>query len=462
MLTSPRELFDDLSFTELLSQNRPYSSGILANIRAKFINEFNELAQGNLLDALTVAEKYIDHLPLERHCLLEIHRWLLHEVGHSTLADRVMDKYVDMTLLISNQGKALFGIPPIFENLHHLERIGEMVDQTSNAILASRLGLLDGKPILLVPDRGRKKLANTAFFPYLADAFDVVTDDAEVDHLANMIPFIPYDGRILKLNEHKYGFTYTLLIVLNRLIKSAGLTPNALELKHETVDKAKEFLKAYEFNDRNPFVVLHLREQGISETDSNQYRNVSPDDYLFAIQWLLNQGITVVRIGHPKMTRLPEMTNFIDLSAVPKPGEVDIFLCAKALFFYGSPSGPMSFAWYFGTPVLHSNVPNYTLAPQNTLNQLQPMYLLHSSKILTLRQLSGTHFNKIIHPDAYKNQGVFLKKCTPDDHLDSVKEMLSFIEKSEICDMNHRANDKKAAAGIGQDIYFTSSSLEFL
>ena len=43
---------------------------------------------------------------------------------------------------------------------------------------------------------------------------------------------------------------------------------------------------------------------------------------------------------------------FIDLTRSDRPSEVDIYLCAKNWFYFGSSSGPLSLAYQFGRPSL--------------------------------------------------------------------------------------------------------------
>lgn len=248
------------------------------------------------------------------------------------------------------------------------------------------------------------------------------------------------------------------------MLKDSGFSPFAFELKSETADRAEKFLKKYSLNLDEPFVTLHLREKGFAFGDAphHEFRNQDVPSFYSAIDWLLDQGIKVVRIGHEKMTKLPEKSGLIDLASVQRPGEVDIFLTAKALFYYGNPSGPQSLAFQFGTPVLITHVFPYTHMRQNQLHQIQPIREEKTGEILTITELSKTDFRNATSPQALKRHGVSPQKIAPDRHLDSVKEMMDFLGGGKICELNHNSNKKKSLAGIPSDIYLTSSSLELL
>ena len=93
-------------------------------------------------------------------------------------------------------------------------------------------------------------------------------------------------------------------------------------------------------------------------------------DHIEAIEYLTKQGIKVIRIGHNKMTKAPEISGLIDLVNFARPPEVDIFLSASCLFYYGNPSGPCSLAYQFGRPMLYVSVFPYTHVRANSLNQI--------------------------------------------------------------------------------------------
>ena len=107
------------------------------------------------------------------------------------------------------------------------------------------------------------------------------------------------------------------------------------------------------------FVVLHLREKGYYDAHQHIFRNINPLQYIDTVEYFLNQGIKVVRIGHEKMTPMFERDGFIDLTRRMRPDEVDIFLCGKAKFYFGSASGPYSLSHNFGVPCCVTNALDY-------------------------------------------------------------------------------------------------------
>ena len=84
-------------------------------------------------------------------------------------------------------------------------------------------------------------------------------------------------------------------------------------LKEETRVRALEYLKQFGLKAEDNFVTLHLRESGFVDGERHNWRNVNLQDHIEAIEYLTKQGIKVIRIGHNKMTKAPEITGLIDL-----------------------------------------------------------------------------------------------------------------------------------------------------
>ena len=447
-------------FSAAFSHDLPCSSRLLNFLTENFLNEFNRISNANVSQGLSFAKKYVDRFPLNREVLGEIYVFFLHEVGSASCCREIVKIYVEATEKLTKSGQSTYGIPPILDKTYMLRRIGEMVDQTMLTHFAMQLGFLSTKPILILPNRDF--MVNTAFHPYLEDAFDIVSDGQQCAYFTQLAPFIPYTSNWMKISENLAGPICDIGTTLFRLLESRGLSPYPFKLKGQTADIAEKFLKKYELNSEDKFVVLHLREKGYIDALHHELRNIHVPDFIPAIDWLLNQGIKVIRIGHKKMTKLPEKVGLIDLTSVDRPGEVDIFLTAKALFYYGNPSGPQSLSLGFGTPILATHLFPYTHIRQNQLHQIQPIKNERTGKILTINELSKADFRTASSPKVLKRHGLRLQRICIDQHLNSVKEMMDFLSMGKIFKLNHHYDEKKKLANIESDIYFTSSSLELL
>lgn len=112
------------------------------------------------------------------------------------------------------------------------------------------------------------------------------------------------------------------------------------------------------------FVTVHCREDGFRDQTAHRARNARIADCLPALQRLVALGYTVIRIGDPSMSRLPERPGFVDYAHSPRKSQkLDVLLVAGAAFHIGSSSGMSLVPLLFGTPCLFLNWYPTTLLP---------------------------------------------------------------------------------------------------
>jgi putative glycosyltransferase (TIGR04372 family) len=111
------------------------------------------------------------------------------------------------------------------------------------------------------------------------------------------------------------------------------------------------------------YACLHVRETGFYGPDESQgkvNRNGLISNYLPAIQYLLDQGIWVVRLGDPTMTRLPNMDRVIDYPfSSYKSDLMDIWLIKNCDLYIGTDSGPVFVAILFHKPIVLTNIVDF-------------------------------------------------------------------------------------------------------
>ena len=102
---------------------------------------------------------------------------------------------------------------------------------------------------------------------------------------------------------------------------------------------------------------------------------MDPSLYIDTIKYLLARGLKVIFVGNEKSSLVFESHGFINLSLVKRPGEVDIFLSAKAKFYFGNPCGPYHLASAFGTPCCLTHfIPYGGVRKNNFVKTLQFKY----------------------------------------------------------------------------------------
>ncbi|MBM79170.1 MAG: hypothetical protein CMJ78_01090 [Planctomycetaceae bacterium] len=322
-----------MKYEKILHKKQPYSLDDLRFLAANARSEFNRIFTENPVEAVLFIENFIDRFPQQRHLAREI-AYLARNDGVASIYKRLTKTFLDVTEKLVTIGRATYNLPPIFENVYSIRSIGEIVAQSAMVRQSMTLGLLDTKPILTLPQgRDSYRLVNMGLLPYLADTFDITSDEKEISYFTKMSEIVPYHGQLIKVTNDIYGGDWEVIPTLYTLLSKIGKRPFAFELLEETTDIATKFLTTNGFDLNKPFVTLHLRSEGYSDSPNYAWRNANVEDYELAIEWLLNQGIQIIRIGHARMPPIKNRRGLIDLTQIQRPGEVDIYLCAKNLFF---------------------------------------------------------------------------------------------------------------------------------
>ncbi len=137
-----------------------------------------------------------------------------------------------------------------------------------------------------------------------------------------------------------------------------------LSIPSEDRPALAEFLAAVGHPGGGRYVTVHCREDGFKRPGRHRARNARIQNYLPALAALVDRGYTVVRLGDPSMSRLPERRGFVDYAHSPlKSPQLDVLLVAEADFHIGTSSGLSVVPLLFGTPCLFLDWYPTTLLP---------------------------------------------------------------------------------------------------
>jgi putative glycosyltransferase (TIGR04372 family) len=282
--------------------------------------------------------------------------------------------------------------------------------------------LLKYKPVLLLSDT--QDLSNSAFLPYLDDVFEIIYEPREAQAFLAQ-PLVPkLDTYMMHFSNDIFGHSSEYEAPLSTLLYQNGLPSRAFDLKDSTISVAQNFLQKFDLKHDDLFVTLHVREEGYVDHSTHIERNADPHLYQNSIDHLIKQGIKVVRIGHPKMTPLKEQNGFIDLTRIERPDEVDLFLCARNWFYFGTSSGPFSIAFQFGRPSLLIDFLPYGTARPNCFHLAKSFCENQKSEVLSFHQLKEMDLDTVFSSDVYKKRGLHAIAATQDDIKNAVLDML--------------------------------------
>ncbi len=181
------------------------------------------------------------------------------------------------------------------------------------------------------------------------------------------------------------------------------------------------------------FVTLHVRGRDISKENSKSVnaRNAFIFNYKKTIEFLISNGINVVRIGDYKSHPLPYINGFIDLTQINYSNHIDFQLLSNAKFHIGTSSGPLNVPPMFGKPVLLTNAvnpklnfryPNSFLIPKVWINKDDNNEISFHDLLKSDLQLIEDHteFEKYI-----------LRENTSSEILLAVKDMVNFVNEDD-------------------------------
>jgi putative glycosyltransferase (TIGR04372 family) len=200
------------------------------------------------------------------------------------------------------------------------------------------------------------------------------------------------------------------------------------KLNESDLEKGRELRRRFGIPQEAQVVTLHVREAGyLPKLAYHSYRDAQIENFIPAVQYLVQQGYYVVRLGDTTMKRLPP----ISPQVVDAPFHeaytdmVDPYFIATATFHMGSQAGPFSIARGFGVPILLVNNP--ILAADWGLRQNlfvpKKYFSRHLQRYLRYEEILSS-FLDTHRSDDFERNGIELHDNTPQEILRAVMEML--------------------------------------
>ncbi len=142
--------------------------------------------------------------------------------------------------------------------------------------------------------------------------------------------------------------------------------PALLKLSTKDKDDGYQYLTKFEFpssQGNGKFVTLHVRNSPEYHkgklVDSSFGRNADIRTYQKTVDFLIDLGYFVVRIGERGKNQLRKQRNYLDFASIGKHSEkLNTFFMAECDFFIGTDSGPICVPPTFGRRVIMTNVPS--------------------------------------------------------------------------------------------------------
>ncbi len=177
------------------------------------------------------------------------------------------------------------------------------------------------------------------------------------------------------------------------------------------------------------YVCLHVRTSGFF--DDHKYsapRNANIENYLPAIEWLVEKGYVVVRLGDPAMPPLNAPGVFDYAHSLQRSEGNDVHLVEHCEYYLGSQTGPIDLAALFEKRILTIN----TLSLSHCLwyrrgSLFLPKHAFLDGRRLTIKERIDMHLFEVMGT-GYQDSRIRYEENTAEEILVGVQDFLTFAE----------------------------------
>ncbi len=226
-------------------------------------------------------------------------------------------------------------------------------------------------------------------------------------------------------------------------------------LSDSDIERGYQLRKKFGIPESAPTVVLHVREEEYLQS-SDAYRNANIENYIPAINYLIDKGYYIIRIGDNTMKRFvnsppqlidaPFHEEYIDF--------VEPYFIAVSNFFIGCASGPDALATGFGTPALFVNgiFQAGTWGGNGDLYVPKKVYSNKLGRYLTYEEFILSPALLFNEDKSLQQSGIEFRENSPEEILMAVKEMDERLDnvysspQEEIAKINRRFKTIQAKA----------------
>ena len=335
---------------------------------------------------------------------------------------------------------------------------------------ANELSFNESKPVTLISNelfsyKKKYSITNNFLFSYFKKFLKVISENKDIN--------------IFLLLSEELNLPIKLIIPIKKKFLQIEIAKNIvtteqnrrkifkpfLTLSNEHNLSAKKSLSKLGINiEKDWFVTLHVRETGWHENNNSEFfRNANINDYNLAVEYILNKGGKVVRVGNDKMVKLVEKPGIIDYAHYTnKSEELDIFLGAKSRFCLATSSGFFRVPGYFNVPVILTNSTN-TIVYFGLKNKdiFLPTLLKNkeTNQFISLKNIMFPPYSMVAYDveKKYQKWNLEIVKNSPEDILIATEEMINRLNSNNFFDLTTLQKKMKDLININQNIYTTET-----
>lgn len=246
--------------------------------------------------------------------------------------------------------------------------------------------------------------------------------------------FLYYERKIKKIREFDFPYlgiedlhNKKTLVRFNEIekyddFKLSLIIPNKYDKKSE------DLLEKIGFKKNSKIVCIHIRDASYhNDLGRRDFRNPNIENYYESINFLLDKGYSVIRLGvvaEKKYEIYHE--NIFDLPFILESNEIEylqFYLVKHCSFFIAHDSGPQFLPWFYGKPTLFTNIlrPFGLNAPNINCRYItRQFYDLKKNKQLNLNDYLKLPFK--YHESRFIDESIRFIENSSEDLLNSLIE----------------------------------------
>jgi len=277
-----------------------------------------------------------------------------------------------------------------------------------------------------------KRRLNKALYNIITRGINVIqtTDSDLIWFSANQ-----QNNNIINENEHLYA-------IYSNVDSSRRLNEKFLHSEPEyhfslseiDIQMGDKIRKDFGIPDDAKIITIHIREQGwFGKTDIGTKATLK--NYIPAINYLIEKGFYIVRLGDTSMTELnTNSSKIIDAPFHPSYRDiVDPYFLSKSTFFIGTASGPSAVSNCFGIPTLYTNYylsNGFNVLSNNDLYIFQKHYSKQLKRYLTYEEILLSPNQHFTNSESCENADLKFIENTEEEILKAVQEMYLRLKNS--------------------------------
>jgi len=181
------------------------------------------------------------------------------------------------------------------------------------------------------------------------------------------------------------------------------------------------------------------------------YRNTDPKTFYPALQYLVDKGYYVIRMGIEEKPWSFQHPMAIDYAIQPRHDWMDIFLIEQCAFFLGNTSGIYALAEICRRPVVFTNfapLGHFYSFNENYLTIFKRMVDATSGDVIPIATLRKERLLETIHQDKWRRKNYTYVNNTPEEIVEVVQEMVARMEGNWQESEQNDVLQKQFAAGF--------------